>query len=157
MIRHASIDDVAVLIQFIQELAEYERLSHTLTVNADRLREHLFGDRPCIEALVAEVDGDPAGFALFYTSYSTFQCQPGIYLEDIFVRPAFRGRGLGRSLLLSVAKIAVERDCGRMEWSVLDWNEPAIGFYQSLGAVPLDDWTKYRLTGGALNDAARAV
>ena len=157
MIRNATIDDVPVLIQFIQELAEYERLSDTLTLSEDRLREHLFGERPCVESLIAEVDGFPAGFALFFTNYSTFQCQPGIYLEDIFVRPQFRGRGLGRSLLLCVARIAVERKCGRMEWAVLNWNEPAIGFYQSLGAVPLDDWTKYRLAGGALNDAARSV
>lgn len=157
MIRAAQIDDVPLLIQFIDELAEYERLSDSLTLSEDRLREHLFGERPCIEALVADAEGVPAGFALFYTSYSTFQCRPGIYLEDIFVRPAFRGRGIGRSLLLSVAKIAVDRDCGRMEWAVLNWNEPAIGFYQSLGAVPLDEWTRYRLTAGALNDAAQMI
>jgi len=156
MIRVATPDDVPLLIQLVFELAEYERLSDTLTVDADRLQQHLFGPRPCIEAIIAEADGHPAGFALFFTNYSTFQCRPGLYLEDLYVRPAFRGQGLGRDLLLAVAKLAVERGCGRMEWAVLDWNEPAIGFYKSMGAHPLDDWTKYRLTGDALLRAATA-
>jgi GNAT superfamily N-acetyltransferase len=154
MIRPATPADVPLLIQFIFELAEYERLSHSVDLDANRLHEHLFGSSPCIEALISEVNGVPVGFALFFTSYSTFQCLPGIYLEDIFLRPAFRGRGLGRGLLLAVARLAVERRCGRMEWSVLDWNEPAIKFYQSLGARPLDDWTKYRLADDALIQAA---
>jgi GNAT superfamily N-acetyltransferase len=154
MIRPAIPEDVPTLIQFIFELAEYERLSQTANLDADRLREHLFGSLPCVEALIAEDDNQPIGFALFFTNYSTFQCLPGIYLEDIFVRPAFRGRGVGRALFLTVAKLAVERQCGRMEWAVLDWNESAIGFYQSLGARPLDDWTKYRLTDEALIQAA---
>ncbi len=154
MIRPATPDDIPRLIQFIFELAEYERLSHSVMLDADRLREHLFGPRPCIEALIAEADGAAVGFALFFTNYSTFQCLPGLYLEDLFVRPSYRGRGLGRALLLAVAALAVERGCGRMEWAVLDWNEPAIGFYQSLGARPLDDWTKYRLSDEALIQAA---
>ena len=154
MIRSATAADVPLIIQLIFQLAEYERLSDTLTLDANRLHEHLFGKRPCIEALIAEADGQPAGFALFFQNYSTFQCQPGMYLEDLFVRPQFRGRGLGRALLLAVAKLAVERGCGRMEWAVLDWNEPAIRFYESLGARPLDDWTKYRLTDTALRDVA---
>ena len=154
MIRPATPNDVPLLIQLIFELSEYERLSHSVKLDAERLHEHLFGSRPCIEALIAEADGASVGFALFFTNYSTFQCLPGIYLEDIFVRPTFRGRGLGRALLLAVAKLAVERRCGRMEWAVLDWNESAIGFYQSLGAEPLDDWTKYRLADEALVQAA---
>lgn len=160
MIRAATPSDVTILVQFILELAEYERLDHSVSLDAARLREHLFGVRPYVEALIAD-DVDPAsgmvhpvGFALFFCNYSTFQCRPGLYLEDLFVRPAFRGRGHGRDLLLAVAKRAVERDCGRMEWAVLDWNEPAIGFYQSLGATPLEDWTKYRLTDEALRHAA---
>jgi GNAT superfamily N-acetyltransferase len=154
MIRPATPDDVPLLIQLIWELAEYERLADSLTLDTERLREHLFGPRPCIEAIVAEADGVPAGFALYFTNYSTFQCLPGLYLEDLFVRPDFRGRGLGRELLLAVAKRAVERGCGRMEWAVLDWNQSAIGFYESVGARPLDDWTKYRLAGAALMRAA---
>lgn len=154
MIRPATPADAPLLIQFISELADYERLGHTVTLDEDRLRGHLFGPQPCIEALIAEVDKVPAGFALYFTNYSTFQCLPGLYLEDLFVRPQFRGRGLGRQLLLSVARLAVERGYGRMEWAVLDWNEPAIGFYQSMGARPLDDWTKYRLAGAALTRAA---
>lgn len=154
MIRPATADDVPLIAELITELADYERLRHTLTVDASRLHDHLFGARPCIEALIGEVDGLGVGFALFFTNYSTFQCLPGIYLEDIFVRPEFRGRGIGRALFLAVGKLAVERNCGRMEWAVLDWNEPAIGFYKSLGARPLDDWTKYRLAGDALIEAA---
>jgi GNAT superfamily N-acetyltransferase len=160
MIRSATPADVPILAQFILELAEYERLDHSLTLDEARLRDHLFGPHPYIEALIAEDDDpasgtvQPAGFALFFFNYSTFQCLPGLYLEDLFVRPIFRGRGHGKSLLLAVAKRAVERGCGRMEWAVLDWNEPAIGFYQSLGARPLDDWTKYRLTDEALANAA---
>ncbi|WP_010587738.1 GNAT family N-acetyltransferase [Schlesneria paludicola] len=154
MIRTATIEDVPKLIQFLFELADFEHLSHTVTLDPDRLREHLFGPTPCIEALIAEADGDPVGFALFYTNYSTFQCRPGLYLEDLYIQPAFRGRGLGRALLLSVARLSVARHCGRMEWAVLDWNQQAIGFYQSLGAHPLDDWTKYRLSGDALLKAA---
>lgn len=163
MIRSATPADMPIIVQFIIELAEYERLSHALTLDEARLREHLFGPHPCIEALIAE-DGNPAsdtiqpaGLALYFFNYSTFQCLPGLYLEDLFVRPAFRGRGHGKSLLLAVAKRAVERGCGRMEWAVLDWNESAIGFYQALGAQPLDDWTKYRLSDEALVSVAALV
>ncbi len=154
MIRPATPYDVSTILQFILELAKYERLDHTLDLDEDRLREHLFGDRPCVEALIAEDEGRPAGFAIYFFNYSTFQCLPGLYLEDLFVRPEFRGRGHGRALLLAVARLAVDRGCGRMEWAVLDWNEPAIRFYQALGAKPLDDWTKYRLSEDALIRAA---
>jgi GNAT superfamily N-acetyltransferase len=154
MIRPATPADVPLIRRLIFELAEYERLSHTVTLDESRLQEHLFGARPCIEALIAEADGEPAGFALFFHNYSTFQCQPGLYLEDLFVRPQFRGRGLGRALFLAVAKLAVQRECGRMEWTVLNWNAPAIQFYESLGAGALDDWTKYRLTDAALQSVA---
>ena len=148
MIRSATPVDVPILMQFILELAEYEHLSHALTLDEARLREHLFGPYPYIEALIAEDDNQasdtvqPAGLALFFFNYSTFQCLPGLYLEDLFVRPAFRGRGHGKSLLLAVAKLAVDRGCGRMEWAVLDWNEPAIGFYsvaRSAAARRLDE------------------
>lgn len=155
MIRPATLLDIPLLIDLIYELAQYERLADTVTLDAGRLTDHLFGPRPCVEALIAESTNSPAGFALFFTNYSTFQCLPGLYLEDLFVRPAFRGLGLGRELFLTLARIAVERGYGRMEWAVLDWNEPAIGFYKSMGANPLDDWTKYRLTGNELACAAQ--
>src|SRR4029077_6278241 len=121
-----------------------------------RLREHLFGPRPFAEVLLAEDAGAVVGFALFFPSYSTFRAQPGLYLEDLFVEPEHRGRGHGKALLRALARLAVERDCGRLEWSVLNWNEPAIRFYRSLGAVPLDEWTSYRLTGEALRSVGGA-
>lgn len=155
VIRAAVPADTALILAFIRELAEYEKLSGEVVATEERLRDTLFGGRAHVEVLIADVDGAPAGFALFFHNYSTFLARPGIYLEDLFVRPAFRGRGAGRALLQRLAALAVERDCGRLEWAVLDWNEPAISFYKSLGAVPLDEWTGYRVTGTALATLAR--
>lgn len=146
--------DIPLIIELITELADYERLVHEVKADAQRMHEHLFGRHPYAEVLIGEVDGEPQGFALFFHNYSTWLSQPGIYLEDLFVRPAARGAGLGKALLTELARLAVERGCGRLEWSVLDWNEPAIGFYRSLGARPQDEWTVYRLTGDALRDLA---
>jgi GNAT superfamily N-acetyltransferase len=145
-----------VVEELIRALAEYERLSHEVSMDSDRLRRGLFGERPYAEVLIGEEDAEPAGFALFFHNFSTFLGRPGIYLEDLFVRPEHRGKGYGRELLQRLAEIAVERDCGRLEWAVLDWNEPAIGFYRKLGARPNDDWTIFRLTGDALHDLAGA-
>ncbi len=150
MIRPANIDDVPDIARLIRELAGYERLSHQVSLNEDDLQQHLFGSRPYAEVLMAEDAGRAIGFALFFHNFSTFLGKPGIYLEDLYVEPNQRGRGHGKALLLAVARLAVERGCGRMEWSVLDWNEPSIGFYKSLGAEPLDDWTIFRLTGESL-------
>jgi len=154
MIRPATVDDVPVILAFIRELAEYERLSHDVVADEAQLRATLFGARPAAEVLVAE-DPELVGFALFFTSYSTFLGKPGLYLEDLFVRPEFRGKGLGLALMKRLAQIAVERGCGRFEWSVLDWNEPAIGFYKSLGARLMDGWSIVRVTGDALTNLAR--
>ena len=159
MIRPATPDDTAAIVALIRALADYERLAHAVDLDDGRLREHLFGPRPFAEVLMAEDAGQVVGFALFFHSYSTFLGRPGLYLEDIFVRPDHRGRGHGKALLVAIARLAVERGCGRVEWSVLNWNEPSIAFYQSLGAVPLDDWTTYRLSGealAALGDGGRA-
>lgn len=153
-IRTAQPDDVALILALIGELAEYEKLSDQVIAAPEQLAEHLFGPRPYAEVLIGEVDGQAAGFALFFHNYSTFLGKPGIYLEDLYVRPIARGAGLGKALLGSLAGLAVERGCGRLEWSVLDWNQPAIGFYQRLGAEPLDAWTQYRLTGPALRELA---
>jgi len=149
-IRPAVRADVAAILAFIRELAEYERLAHEAVADEAGLAEQLFGAVPRAEVLIAEVDGAPAGFALFFHNFSTFLGKPGLYLEDLFVRPAFRGLGLGKRLMLRLARIAVERDCGRFEWSVLDWNAPAIGFYRGLGATGMDDWTVQRVSGDAL-------
>ena len=154
-IRSAKPDDVPAILGLIRELAEYERLLDQVVADEAALHRALFGERRYVEALVSIVDGETVGFALFFHNFSTFLGKPGMYLEDLFVRPAFRGRGLGKALLTQVARIAVERDCGRMEWSVLDWNEPSIRFYESLGAKPQSDWTIYRLTGDALRDLGR--
>lgn len=156
MIRPATPNDLPTIAQLIRDLAEYEKLAHDVVFTEERLGQHLFGPRPYAEVLIAEQDGVSVGFALFFHNFSTFLGQPGIYLEDLFVRPAFRGHGLGKALLLHLAKIAVERGCGRMEWAVLDWNSPAIGFYKSLGAKPMDEWTTFRLTGDALRHAAQS-
>jgi GNAT superfamily N-acetyltransferase len=134
----------------IRELAEYERLLDQVVANEASLHRALFGERRHVEALVAAVPGAIVGFALYFHNFSTFLGKSGMYLEDLFVRPAFRGQGIGKALLQRVAQLAVERDCGRMEWSVLDWNEPSIRFYESLGAQPMSDWTTYRLTGESL-------
>lgn len=152
-IRPARPDDVPQLVTLIRELADYEKLAHACHATPDALREHLFpsaGGTPLVFALVAELDQRPVGFALFFYNYSTFLTRPGIHLEDIYVQPAFRGKGIGKALLLQVVRLAVDRGCGRVEWSVLDWNTPAIGFYRSLGAVPMEEWTTFRLTGDAL-------
>jgi GNAT superfamily N-acetyltransferase len=153
-VRAASEKEVPLILAFIKELAEYERLSHEVVATEESLREHLFGERPVAEVIVAEEGTDPAGFALFFHSFSTFLGRPGIYLEDLYVRPEFRGRGMGRVLLVHLARLARERGCGRLEWSVLDWNEPAIGFYRGIGASPVGGWTVYRVTGEALEDLA---
>jgi GNAT superfamily N-acetyltransferase len=141
---------VALLLALIRELAEYEKLAHEMIATQADLERDLFGERPCAEVLIGECDGKPQGFALFFRNYSTFVGKPGIYLEDLYVRPEARGRGLGRSLLVRIAALAVERGCGRLEWSVLDWNEPAIRFYHSLGAKPMSEWTIQRVIGPAL-------
>ncbi len=138
------------MARLIRALADYERLAHECLADEAALEAHLFGPRPYAEVLVAEVDGEPAGFALFFHNYSTFLTKPGLYLEDLFVVPERRGLGLGRRLLAALAALAVERGCGRLEWSVLKWNAPAIAFYERLGAVPMVEWQVYRLTGDPL-------
>lgn len=150
IIRPATEADVPLILRFIRELAEYERLLHEVVATEERLRDTLFGARPAAEVVVAEHGGDAVGFALFFQNYSTFLAQPGIYLEDLYVSPAARGRGMGRALLAHLAALARARGCGRLEWWVLDWNESAIRFYRSLGAQPMEDWTVFRLTGDAL-------
>jgi GNAT superfamily N-acetyltransferase len=150
-IRPAQPEDVDTIFHLIKALAEYEKLSHEVTGSAEMLKTHLFGERPCIEALLAEHNGKSIGFALFFTNYSTFLTQPGIYLEDLFVMPEYRGKGIGKSLLSYLARLALERNCGRLEWSVLDWNETAIGFYQRMGATVLPDWRICRVTGEAIS------
>ena len=153
-IRPATERDAAIILDMITALAEYEKLAHAVRADVRTLRESLFGAHPAAEVIIASVAGEPAGFALFFHNYSTFLAQRGLYLEDLFVKPAHRGRGVGRALLAHLAAIALERNCGRFEWSVLDWNEPAIGFYRKLGAVPLDEWTIFRVSGEALKRLA---
>ena len=155
-LRSARASDTAEILAFIRELGEYEKLAHEVVADEATLAAQLFGERPAAEVLIAEVDGQPAGFALFFHNFSTFLGQRGLYLEDLFVRPQFRGLGLGKRLMVHLAKLAIERDCGRFEWSVLDWNEPAIRFYRSLGAVGLEEWTVQRVTGAALRALATA-
>lgn len=150
MIRPATPADVPAVARLVRALAEYERLAHEVVLDEARLHAHLFGPRPYIEALIVEEGCEPVGFALFFHNYSSFLAKPGIYIEDVFVLPAHRGNGHGKALLREIARLAVERDCGRLEWAVLDWNEPAIRFYRSLGAVAMDEWTVMRLTGEAL-------
>lgn len=154
MIRPATPTDVPVIATLIRGLAEYERLTHAFTLQEADLQQHLFGERPFAEVLLAEEAGTVVGFALFFHNYSTFRGQPGIYLEDLFVIPEARGKGHGKALFVALARLAVERGCGRMVWSVLDWNEPSIQFYRSLGATPLDEWTQYRLADEALQKLA---
>jgi GNAT superfamily N-acetyltransferase len=153
-LRSATAADVPFILALIRDLAAFEKLSHEVVATEEKLRRTLFGDPPAAHVVIAEADGQPAGFALYFFNYSTFLAQPGLYLEDLFVKPGFRDRGIGRTLLLHLAKVAHARGCGRMEWSVLDWNEPAKGFYRSLGAVQLDDWRIFRLTGSALKQYA---
>lgn len=149
--------DVPLILEFVRGLAEYERLPHAVVATEERLQQTLFGAHPAAEVLLAHRGAEPAGFALYFHNYSTFLARSGIYLEDLFVRPEFRGAGVGRRLLAELARLAVERGCHRLEWSVLDWNEPAIGFYRRLGAVAMDEWTVFRLTGDALGALAGEV
>ena len=149
-IRPATHADVPLVLQFIKELAHYERLLHEVVATEESLRETLFGARPYAEVSLGYLGDTPAAFALYFHNYSTFLGRPGIYLEDLYVREEFRGRGLGRAMLRSLARLAVERGCGRLEWAVLNWNEPAINFYKGLGAAPMDEWTVFRVTGDAL-------
>ena len=153
-IREAEPRDVPVIAELIRGLSVYERLEHEVTMTEEKIERSLFGERRYAETLIAEVDGEPVGFALFFHNFSTFLAQPGLYLEDLFVKPDHRGGGVGKALLARLAQIAVERGCGRMEWAVLDWNESAIGFYEKLGARPNYDWTVYRLTGESLRSLA---
>lgn len=146
--------DEGVLLQLIRGLADYERLLPEVVTTEELLRQHLFGTRPSAEALLARAQGEPVGFALYFTNFSTFLGRPGLYLEDLFVLSEHRGRGYGARLFRRVAQIALERECGRMEWSVLDWNEPALDFYRRMGAQPMSEWTVQRLTGEALRQAA---
>jgi GNAT superfamily N-acetyltransferase len=155
-IRPADEGDVGVILQFIRDLAKYEHLEHEVVATEGMLREALFGGRPYAEVVLACFNGEPVGFALFFHNFSTFLGRAGIYLEDLYVRPEARGHGVGRCLLTWLAATAVSRGCGRLEWAVLDWNEPSIRFYRNLGAVPLDDWTTYRVTGPALSQLAGA-
>ena len=154
MIRDATPDDVPVIAELIRGLAEYERLAHEVVLDEEELRSHLFGERRYAEVILAAADERVVGFALFFHNFSTFLGKPGIYLEDLFVRPEHRGAGHGKALLSHLAKLAVERGCGRLEWSVLDWNEPSIAFYGSLGARAMDEWTVYRVDGDALQSLA---
>lgn len=153
-IRSATELDVPVILDLIRQLAKYEQLAHELAATEERLRETLFGAKPAAEVLLADCERECAGFAVFFATYSTFLAQPGIYLEDLYVKPHVRGRGVGSALLQRLAGIAVERGCGRVEWGVLDWNEPSIQFYKNLGAEPLQEWIKYRLTGAAIERLA---
>jgi GNAT superfamily N-acetyltransferase len=153
-IEQATARDALVILGMINALAEYERMADQVTATEETLRATLFGARPAAEVVIGYAGDQPAGFALFFHNYSTFLGQPGLYLEDLFVVPEWRGSGLGKRLLTHLARLAVERGCGRFEWSVLDWNEPAIGFYKKLGATPMDEWTVFRVTGDALRRLA---
>jgi len=153
-IRSATPADLPLIAQFIRDLADYEKLAHEVRFDEAKLGEKLFGPRPYAEVVIGEIDGTPQGFALFFHNFSTFEGRPGIYLEDLFVRPEARGSGLGKALLTHLAALCTERDCARLEWSVLDWNAPAIGFYQSLGAKLMDEWTVMRVDGEALTKLA---
>ena len=149
-LRAAAPRDLAAIVALITELAEFEQLAHLLEVTADKLAPQLFGPRPAAECVVGEVGGEVVGFALFFTNFSTFLARPGLYLEDLYVRPAHRGTGLGKALLSHLGRLAAERGCGRFEWSVLDWNANAIAFYESLGATVLPDWRICRISGERL-------
>ncbi len=146
--------DVPLILRLIKALAEYERLGDQVTATEAMIRESFFGAAPHAQAVIARVAGDAVGFAIWFSTYSTFLSKPGIYLEDLFVLPEWRGKGIGRALLRHLARIAVERGCGRIEWSVLNWNETAIRFYRTIGASPMDEWTVYRLTGEAIRRVA---
>ena len=156
-IRPATSADLPLIAQLIRDLAEYEKLANDVRFDQVVLGQKLFGPRPYAEVLIGEIDGQPQAFALFFHNFSTFEGRPGIYLEDLFVRPEARGSGLGKTLLAHLAALAVERDCARLEWSVLDWNAPAIGFYQKLGARLMEDWTVMRLDGANLSQLGAAT
>ncbi|MCS7026576.1 MAG: GNAT family N-acetyltransferase [Bryobacteraceae bacterium] len=149
-------EHAALLLQFIRSLAQYEKLSDQVVATEESLKEAMFGGRSVAEALIAYYDGQPAGMALYFHNFSTFLAKPGLYLEDLFVEPQYRGRGIGKALLAEVAAIAVERNCGRLDWAVLHWNEPAIRFYENLGATALRDWVLFRLSGEALTRLAQS-
>jgi len=149
--------DVPLILRLINDLAEYERMSRDVVATEEGLRASLFGPHPGAEVVLGYAGDEPAGFALFFHNFSTFVGKRGLYLEDLFVVPKFRGRGYGHALLTHLAQIALERDCGRFEWTVLDWNEPAIGFYRKLGAVPMEGWTIFRVSGDALERLARGA
>jgi GNAT superfamily N-acetyltransferase len=157
IIRAATENDVAVILALIKDLAEYEHLSHEVEATEEDLRQSLFGDRSVAEALIGEHQGIAISFALFFYNFSTFLGKPGIYLEDLYVKPEYRSNGFGRKMLAHIARLAKERNCGRFEWSVLDWNEPAIRTYDRLNARPMKEWILYRLTGEALNKLAGEV
>jgi GNAT superfamily N-acetyltransferase len=148
---------VPLILHFIRQLAEYEKLLHKVEADEARIRESLFGAKPCAEVVIAQLNDQPAGFAIFFQTYSTFWGRPGLYLEDLFVEPRFRGHGVGKALLVHLAKLTRARGGARFEWSVLNWNEPAIQFYQSLGAQPLNEWTMYRVTGDNLDKLAQLL
>jgi GNAT superfamily N-acetyltransferase len=145
-IRKAEKSDAPLILSFIKEIANYEKLSHEVTATEKDIQENLFGDTKYAEVLIAESENEPVGYALFFYNFSTFTGRPGIYLEDLFIRPKYRGKGIGKTLLLKLIKIAKNKNCGRVEWCVLDWNEPAIEFYKNLGAVPMDGWSIFRVT-----------
>jgi GNAT superfamily N-acetyltransferase len=155
VIRHAEPADIPLILWFIRALADYEKLSHEVKATEAGLNEYLFGKQPRAEVLIGEYNGKAVGFALFFHNFSTFLCKPGLYLEDLFVVPEHRGKGFGKALLQYLARLAVGRDCGRMEWAVLDWNEPSIRFYESIGARSMNEWIITRLSGEELEDFAR--
>ena len=155
-LRNAELRDVGAIVQLIRDLAEFEQLTHLLQVTPEKLRPQLFGERPAAEAVIAEIGGEAVGYALFFPTFSTFLGRPGLWLEDLFVLPERRGGGVGRALLTHVAQMAVARECGRLEWSALDWNEPALAFYRGLGASVKPEWHLHRLDGAALAAVARS-
>ena len=155
IIRHADKKDCGLILSFIKELAEYEKLLHEVEATEETLAHSLFPTEPCAKAIIGEFEGQPVGYALFFTNFSTFTGRPGIYLEDLYVSPNMRGKGFGKSLLAYLAKLAQEKNYTRVEWSVLDWNEPSIHFYRSIGAIPMDGWTVQRLHGQALKNFAK--
>ncbi len=153
-IKQATIDDVPQILSLIRELAEYEKLSHEVVATVDILEESLFGEWKVAEAVLGHYDGKPVSFALFFHNFSTFAGRPGIYIEDIYVKPEMRGKGIGSIMFAYIARLACERKCARLEWSVLNWNEPAIKFYKTIGSVPMDEWTVHRVTGAGLEQLA---
>ena len=156
-IKSATQQDIPLILSFIKELAEYEKLSHEVIATEEILQETLFGEKSHAEVIIGYLDSQPVGFALFFHNFSTFLGRPGIYLEDLYVKPEARGHGVGQKMLAYLAKLAKERKCGRLEWWVLDWNESAVGFYKRLGAKAMDEWTVYRVTGKALDDLAMRI